>query len=316
MLSFRYSTAKNNYRILSFDGGGIRGILTATILQRLTEAHPQLIKNTDLFVGTSVGSFIALGLASGMTPEEITQLFSFENSKQIFSKRRPYYLFRPKYNHLPLKEILTEIFSASKRLKDLNKHVVVASFNLAPGQTNHWKPVFFNNFPHSTNADETVVNVALASSAAPIYFPSYNNYVDGGIIANNPDTVAISFAVGKLGAYRRLRDVAHLSFGTGWSPMRIERNTAKWGIGQWAYSFLPGTINPKLPLFSILTDGDVEADTLVSSQILNERYFRISPRLPEKINLDDYKKVPTLIELANEVDLTETRKFIETYWYS
>lgn len=314
MLSFHYNSDQTKYRILSFDGGGIRGIVPASILQRLTNKYPHLIKNTDLFVGTSVGSFIALGLAIGMAPHEIKQLFSEKNSKQIFGAPRSYYLFRPKYSQLPLATILTQIFSDTLRLKDLQKHVVVTSFNLKPEDTKQWQPVFFNNFPQSNNADETVVNVALASSAAPIYFPSHNHFIDGGIIANNPDTVAISFAVGKHGAHRKLSEVVHLSFGTGWSPMRIERNTKKWGIAQWAYSLLPGSLIPKLPLFSILTNGDVEADMLVSSQILNERYFRISPRLPEKVNLDDYTMIPKLMELAMDVDLVEASKFIQTYW--
>ena len=49
------------YRILSCDGGGIRGVITAKLLQAL---DPSVIKNIDLFAGTSTGSIIALGLAS------------------------------------------------------------------------------------------------------------------------------------------------------------------------------------------------------------------------------------------------------------
>ena len=53
------------YRILSFDGGGIRGIVTLAILKRLETAFPNLIANTDLFAGTSTGGIIALALAAG-----------------------------------------------------------------------------------------------------------------------------------------------------------------------------------------------------------------------------------------------------------
>jgi hypothetical protein len=61
------------YRILSCDGGGIRGVITAKLLQAL---DPSVIKNIDLFAGTSTGSIIALGLASGVPIDTIVELYS------------------------------------------------------------------------------------------------------------------------------------------------------------------------------------------------------------------------------------------------
>lgn len=314
MLAFNYQLPKTKYRIISFDGGGIRGVLAATLLHRLTKQCPSLIKNTDLFVGTSAGSFIALGLANGLTPYDIKNLFSLENTKKMFAKRRPYYLIRPKYSNRPLKNLLKEVFPYSLRLTDLQKRVVIASFKLFCEKSREWEPVFFNNFPSSDNKLEKVVDVALSSSAAPVYFPSYYKHIDGGVIANNPDTAAISYAVGKNGAHQKLENVVHLSLGTGWNPMKISRDTTNWGIAQWAYSLFPGPTNPKLPLLTILTEGDVESDTFISQQLLNDRYFRLNPRLPEKILLDDYKKVPELIRLANHTDLTKATEFVLKHW--
>ena len=314
MSSLQFRFPKTYYRILSFDGGGIRGILTATLLKRLEEKHPKLIENTDLFVGSSVGSFIALALANGISLHEIIRLFSVPNSKKIFEKRRRFYLFRPKYSNKPLKKLLSQLFSDSLRLKDLPKNVVITSFKLYCEDTGDWEPVFFNNFPSSKNKYETVVSAALSSSAAPIYFPSYNNHIDGGIIVNNPDTAAISFAAGRNGANRKLKDIVLLSFGTGYNPLKITSDTANWGLAQWAYSFRPKLSNPKYPILDILTDGVVESDTFFSSQLLQDRYFRLNPRLFEQIKLDDYEKIPTLIDLANQVDLAQASSFVKTYW--
>lgn len=309
-------TQRNKYyRILSFDGGGVRGVLSAFLLLRLANECPEIIENTDLFVGTSVGSFIALALASGVSPEEIVELFSYKNTKKIFGNPKPYYFCKPKYSNQPLKKLLTQLFPESLRLCDLKKHVVIPSFQLYSKKTETWEPIFFNNFPASDNAHVPVIDVALASSAAPIYFPSHLNCIDGGVIANNPDTAAIGYAVGMQGANAKLDNVVHMSFGTGWNPLRIRRrNPVRWGLIQWMYSFLPGYSNPKLPLFSILTDGDVAADMQVSSHLLNTRYLRVSPELNERIHLDDYKKVPLLIEMAKEYDLFPASAFAHTYW--
>ena len=57
-------------RILSFDGGGIMGLFTTTILERLVEAHPRVIARADMLAGTSTGGIIALGLAHGLPPME------------------------------------------------------------------------------------------------------------------------------------------------------------------------------------------------------------------------------------------------------
>lgn len=61
-----------NFRILSCDGGGIRGVLTAVLLNRLAGAYPALLQDRadtiTLFAGTSTGGILALGLAAGLTP--------------------------------------------------------------------------------------------------------------------------------------------------------------------------------------------------------------------------------------------------------
>ncbi|SVB45810.1 uncharacterized protein METZ01_LOCUS198664, partial [marine metagenome] len=58
------------YRILSLDGGGIRGLIPIIFMERLLEKHPDLLKRVDLFAGTSTGGMLSLGLASGIEPAE------------------------------------------------------------------------------------------------------------------------------------------------------------------------------------------------------------------------------------------------------
>ena len=81
---------KATYRILSCDGGGIRGVITTKLLQDLDLS---VIKNMDLFAGTSTGSIIAIGLASGVPIDTIVELYS---SQKACSK-----IFQP---YLPLAE--------------------------------------------------------------------------------------------------------------------------------------------------------------------------------------------------------------------
>jgi patatin-like phospholipase/acyl hydrolase len=68
------ASQSRSYKILSLDGGGVRGILTAVILQRLLEVFPDLIKDVDLIAGTSTGGLLALILAGGYSPRQVILL--------------------------------------------------------------------------------------------------------------------------------------------------------------------------------------------------------------------------------------------------
>ncbi len=76
-----------NFRILSFDGGGIRGVLTAVLVNRLLGEYPTLLQDRPdtitMFAGTSTGGILALGMAAGLTPAQIRDLY-VTNGKLIF----------------------------------------------------------------------------------------------------------------------------------------------------------------------------------------------------------------------------------------
>src|SRR6266699_178884 len=140
------------YRILTFDGGGIRGLVALTLLQRLQEAAPDFIGKTDLLAGTSTGGIIALGLAAGKSVEELTHLY-LDNGKAIFDEswlRDIVDLGKiagAEYDSANLEKILRNKFG-ELRLDQLAKRVLIPSFELdngSPDPNQHtWKPVFFH----------------------------------------------------------------------------------------------------------------------------------------------------------------------------
>lgn len=307
-----------NYRILSIDGGGIRGVLSAKLLDRLLERFEDLVQETHLIAGCSAGSYIALGLADGRTPHEMVTLLE-KSAAEIFGDTNWIPYVEPKYKNDQLIRFVDRVFG-DKRLSELEKTVVVPSFIVEDEEAGHWRPVFFHNFPGSETADVLVKEVALASSAAPTYFPSYKKMIDGGVFANNPSTLGVVFAVSEWGEHQRLEDIKLLSIGTGFFPYQITQDTSKWGDLQWLglpFFYNPDSPdNPSEPIIDVLFDGVSEADATLSRLLLGERYDRLNPTLPKMVNLDDYQKIPELLKLADTTDLTETERFIKNVYLS
>ncbi len=186
------------YRILSFDGGGIRGLVTLAMLKKIQDAAPRLISQADLVAGTSTGGIIALGLAAGKTVDELISLY-LDNGDKIFDDSWLDNIVDlggisgADYDQVNLKKILENSFGSLK-LEGLAKKVLIPSFDLdnehEDPKKRTWKPIFFHNFPgDDSDGDETLVDVALCTSAAPTYFPSHNGYIDGGVVANNPSMI-------------------------------------------------------------------------------------------------------------------------------
>ncbi|MCT4507514.1 MAG: patatin-like phospholipase family protein [Tepidibacter sp.] len=300
--------SKKKYRIMTFDGGGIRGVLSANILKRLEKENKQLIKNTDLFAGTSTGAFIALGLAYGLSVKEILNLYSMTNCKYIFSPKYNEF-FRPKYNNKHLKEVLMRVFPKKLKLKDLKKKVLIPSFQVITKDNGSWRPKFYTNFEAMGTDNEYVIDVALYSSSAPIYFPSYKKHIDGGVIANNPSLASICVAKDIDGANKKLEDMRLLSIGTGFTPENIKVDTRKWGAIEWGLGQ-----NPPYPLLSILFDGNMEADNYYSSGLLMDNFLRVNPELSKSIALDSCKQIPYLVNVADTYDIKFANDWIKDSW--
>ncbi len=300
----------STFRIISFDGGGIRGAFSARLLLRLTQKYPELLSHVQLFAGTSTGSFIALGLGYGVAPDTIDNLYSFANSKYIFTPkgRSP---FRPKYNNVHLENKLCEIFPKNLNLAGLPKYVFIPSFNVKGYFSPHFNTVFFNNLTNNPTIHEKVLDAALASSAAPTYFPSHCHFIDGGVAMNSPTISPVLYVRSVLPNQYNLSDFRLLSIGTGIYPTRITSPTKNWGTAQWAYN--PKS-NVKNPLFTVLFGAQSPLDTKMCYELLGARFMRINPILDEDIALDDYKKVDYLKGLADAFDLEPTYRYIERYF--
>jgi patatin-like phospholipase/acyl hydrolase len=303
------------YRILTFDGGGTRGVFTAVLLKRLAAAVPTLIDKADLVAGTSTGALIALGLGLSMTPKKIEQLYIDEvpnifNDSWLDNLRDLGQIAGAQYG---TEERLTAFrrFAGKKTLGALTKKIVVPTFDLDDVVTDSgkrvrtWRPKFFHNFPGTDDdSHETVLNVAMRTSAAPTYFPTYQGYVDGGVVANNPSLSALATALDKRAGNQLISDVVLLSLGTGQSPNYVDttKQEKDWGFAQWAQ-----------PLVSIMIDGSMGVADFQCRQLLGDNYCRVGPYLPKAIGLDS-KELDLVRGWAANVNLDDTVRWLKTHW--
>jgi hypothetical protein len=304
---------RSPYHILSLDGGGIRVVLTATLLERLEVAHPGFLSKVDLLAGTSTGGILALGLAAGLTPKEIGRLYE-ESSTKVFAKsvwddiRDLGKLIGADYSNEPLKQAILDFFGEIT-LGDLQKQVLISSFDLdnelrRPGALRTWRPKFFHNFPgEGSYADQKVVDVALRTSAAPASFPIYQGYIDGGVVAQNPSMCALAQALDLETGGQELRQVILLSMGTGISSRFLPQQNADWGLVQWAPH-----------LMNLMIEGSVGLVHYQCLQLLGERYLRINPILPTPIGMDEVDQIPLLKEVAEMLNLDYAIEWLKRYY--
>lgn len=297
----------SSFRILSFDGGGVRGAFSARVLKNICDEFPNLIKNTHLFSGTSTGSLIALALCSGKASDDIDNLYSYKNTKYIFDKWHVP-LFRPKYDNTHLKKLLLNEFGEDAKIADLKKFVVVPSFNISGYTNDNWEVVFFHNIFKNKTLAERIVDVALASSAAPTFFPSHNNFIDGGIANNSPALSSLFLAIDSFKYKYKIDDYKIISIGTGLNPNRILRNTSKWGVAQWA---LNPFISQRTPLLSIAGDSMIEVENFYCKNLLGKNYLKINAQFDHTIEIDKFSEVNYMKNVADSMDYTEIFRFIK-----
>ena len=296
----------STFNILSFDGGGLRGALSIKLLERIENEISNIVKTSNMMSGTSTGSLIALGLAYGMSPSELSKLYSKENIEYIFDKSYSQ-ISRPKYDNDHLKEILLSIFPENLNLKDLGKLVIIPTFYVGD-KDNSWKAIFYNNIPNSETEDYRVVDVAMASSAAPVFFPSYDCHIDGGIIATDPSLASIIYAIDEeLG--KKINQIRLLSFGTGYCYNSIKEDTSKWGAVEWVTSK-----DPDLPIISVTLEGNAQLSQIFSKKLLDNNYYRVNPKMDKDIPMDDTKSIDYLLKLAEEYDIKECINWRNNKW--
>jgi uncharacterized protein len=234
------------FQILSLSGGGFRGLYTAKVIADVErEIAAPFGSRFDLITGTSIGGILALALALEIPAQNIVDLF-LDHGEEIFRKRWSLRgLIRAPYSSAPLMGLLSGSKLFGDRLLGACKHpVIIPSLNYSTGE-----PVVFKT-PHHADfkRDHThsIVDIALATSAAPAYFPRhcFNNsqYVDGGLYANAPGALGLHeahkffnqdlqnvrvLAVGTMSSRftvdpRQNRDGGVRDWG-GWSPIKMSR---------------------------------------------------------------------------------------------
>jgi len=204
-------------KILSLNGGGVRGLYTISVLAELERVlangddNYSIAEHFDLIAGTSIGGLLALGLADGKTAREL-QSKVLEHATTIFPPRKNFVpkllwdfwkgcraLFGNRYNGESISEAVADIVGADRTIRNLQRRILIPTVNITTG-----KPLFVKTChnPRFTRDDRlNLVDVARATSAAPTYFePHYIEelkayFVDGGLIANNPSYVAYHEAI-------------------------------------------------------------------------------------------------------------------------
>jgi len=300
-------------RIISIDGGGVYGVSSAVLLKRLIEKYPTLLEKVDMIAGTSIGGVIAMGLAKGISPEEIINYFrSFAEDAFVVESLERKCLspigLKSFYSNKGLLKIMDSIFGDTK-LKDMKKNVLVPAFDLHNEEDEEnpsWKAKVFHNFPSKRNDNEKLAKeIAVATAAVPVMFPSFQGYIDGAFVANNPTMMAIAQTQDErnFNPPVPLTELKVLSLGKHTSGSFVKGDSNDWGYLKWI-----------LPLIDIALNKDALVIDFESKQFLRERYHRLIVCLHKDINIaiDDFDKIDQLIEIAEETDISETLDWLNT----
>jgi patatin-like phospholipase/acyl hydrolase len=279
-------------RVLSIDGGGIKGIIPATVLAYIEQKAGQPISALfDLIAGTSTGGIIALGLTKpnpdgtpAYTAEEGVALY-LQEGPNIFSQ--PWYrklpgwrLIEERYPSGPIEEVLLKYFGET-RLKEALTDVIITSYDI-DGRGPHFFKSRHAKDPARPNDDFLMRDAARATSAAPTYFepttittvtgdPAYLALIDGGVYAINPAMCAYTEA---RHIYPPGTDVLLVSLGTGECTNPLPYDVVKgWGEASWAR-----------PILDVAFDGNSDTVDFQLRQLLPPnaglpRYYRFQTKL-------------------------------------
>jgi Dyp-type peroxidase family len=301
------------FRVLSLDGGGVRGLFTALLIERLCR-EPGLehaFDHIDLIAGNSSGALIALAMARWMgQPEQLeTVIGAFDKPEDVFGRPRwprPFdfipWVFLTKYRGETREAAVKEYLPPDLRLRDLKTHVLITTFDLDNEGLSSvrmpvprmWKPKILHNFigPNS-DRDTFAWQAALYSTAAVTYFPAVDGFVDGGVYANNPSMCALAQIFDARYEPKPkpgLDEVLMLSIGAGQNLAYVPhtptpRRKLRWGLVEWAW---------KGRFVTLATDATVGVADYECRQLLSDsNYRRLNPPFDtaDPIPLDDFGRV-------------------------
>jgi patatin-like phospholipase/acyl hydrolase len=231
--------ADRDFRILSIDGGGIRGILPLAVLAGLESRHLRgrsIAEYFDLIAGTSTGGIIALGLASGLTATEILEIYISRGS-EVFPDYGPItqwgmgvlQIVRNRCDTLALYRLIDEVVGPRELWQSSCRLCIPAA------ETRHFEPFVFKT-PHHPDYKKDwempMSLVAKTTSAAPAHFRPVDGddgyeFIDGGVWANNPVMIAVADALACFDIRRE--QIKVLSLGCG--QTRFDMGWARRSLG-------------------------------------------------------------------------------------
>ena len=279
--------------ILSIDGGGIRGVFAARLLELLRASSK--LPAFNLIAGTSTGSIIASCMALKIDPSIIVSLYQASGSI-IFSKK---FFFGPRllekavqssYDNGRLKAVLRQVFG-KKRLHDVKLPLLIPTTDLKAG-SGHLFSSFANDNPYLYEA-------ILASCSAPTYFdPTVVDgklLADGGMWGNNPILSAIAIARDHFKV--PFDKIKVISLGSGHFSGFYDDENKRWGlINGWKIRTLT----------EFLASLQSEATNQISKKLLNQnQLLRLNFKSDNLISPDEFDKTDELIQFADELYITE-----------
>ena len=309
-------------RILSLDGGGVRGLIPARVLAEIEARAGRAIHLLfDLIVGTSTGGILACGLAAPpaqrrprpFPASEMAALYR-DRGREIFA--RSFWdgvaslggAAEERYDAAPLEGILAEMLGEAE-LKDTAVDIVVTAYDIEAR-----RPYLFKTSRAREGAagrNHLLRDAARATSAAPTYFEPLlldrarwageesrrRALVDGGVFANNPSTIALSEA---LASGARLDEILVCAIGTGTTDRPIPYEDARdWGAVRWVR-----------PAIAVMMDGMSDAADYHMRALLPgaepepaaQRYFRFDVPLTRALDDLDAAHRANIAALDAEAD--------------
>jgi len=317
-VDIRVSSSKNPRRIrriLSIDGGGIKGTMPAAFLAALEEDLGEPIgRYFDLIAGTSTGGIIALGLGLGRTAKELLELYEHRGPVifgQDGSDDEPPGRMRKVWRALAA---TGRHAVGPKHYADVLAREIKAVLNndlIGQSQTRlvipAWdadlrSPYIYKTAHHArlqTDYRKMALDAALATAAAPTYFKRHRTVddiglTDGGTWANNPTAIAVVEAITLLGWHPS--DLRVLSLGCLDEVYMLPESPGLAGLGSKILNlYTDGQSHGALGMAKLLTGHSYDGD----------RIYRYSPSVPSGFfSLDDTTKIGRLKGLG----MSEARK--------
>ncbi len=305
-------SANGRFQVLALDGGGIRGIFVAALLAGLEAdlGHP-ILDSFDLVVGTSTGGIIALALGAGLSPAEILHVYVSKQDR-IFPRRFPSlrnlrWLLGTKYDAAGLEAVLRDVLG-DRLLGDSRVPLVIPAFDLSTNDVHLFKTAHHPRLRRDWKLP--MWSVAMATSAAPTYFPTFrlpgegSRLVDGGVWANNPAMVGLTEAVSLFG--QTLADIRLLSVGTTTDVRARPRRFDGAGVAQWLLRS-PGLLDV------VLRAQGVGAFAQARLLLGDDRAYRLSPFVSDAALRLDRADAADLIALASHHSRQFSPQFTTTF---